>query len=1078
MNGVIAWWAKNSVAANLLMFACLIVGVLSFLRIDREVFPSGEVPFVQVSIVWPGADSQQVEEQLILRIEESVADTEGLEHVSATAREGSAIVTIEASSEIDIDVFLNDIKNRVDGISTFPNNAFPPTVQKFDTSDRTHLIAIAGKMDERELNRLARRLRDEVTQIPNGSSKVGLFGDRMEEVSIEVSEAALRGFGLTFNDVAQAIRGRSINRSSGTIQTETGNVPLAARGLANTQQEFENIVIRQNADGGIIRVKDVATVIDGFEDRNSKRELDGDGAILLWIEAPVNFNIVELAKSVDQFVEDKNKELNPRARLSIIQNSSEIYFARMKLVSSNAIIGLFLVLVTLILFLRPVVALWVSVGIAISFAGAFIFLPAVGVSLNILSLFAFLLVIGVVVDDAIIVGESIHNQVEDGKTGLDAALVGTQLVIKPVFFAVLTTMIAFAPWLFLSGGTSEFTKHISWTIIFALTFSLIESFLILPAHLSHMKPQDKNSFFYRLQAVFSEGLINFANTVYQPVLRKALRMRALTVPVFLVGFAVSIALVAQGWIKFSFFPTVEGSTVSLDVNMVEGTSYNRTLQVYDRVKQSAEEVKAEYGKGVNGEDIIETIFIRANEGFVGAFMTAAETEERGNITIEEISEKWRSKIGEVPDAEEISATFSFNDDGADLSFGLESDNLESIRLAMIDLQNYLRGIPGVYDIQNNLQSATDELRINLKPGAERFGLTLAEVSNQIRQAFFGEEVQRLPRGGDDVRVMVRLPKADRTNLNTLSKLFIRTVDGREVPLSAVADVEFAPSFKRIQRRDRKRSARISAELVEGLERRDIMMPFNRNFRPEWQSRHPDVEITRRGQAEAQQEFNNELTTLYIIAFFAIYMVLAIAFSSYIQPVLIMSAIPFGFMGAMFGHALLGVELGLFSIFGIGAAAGVVINDNLVLIDYVNRLRREGAGAVEALVRAGTGRFRPIILTSITTFIGLVPVMLETSIDAQFLKPTIVSMAFGIFFAAFVTLLFVPAMYLVGADIARFYRWAWTGETQAKVGEGLSMEHGYGAPDARMDAPHPTQGENSAFSGEAKTRRNPLVGPAE
>lgn len=1041
MNGFIAWWARNSVAANLLMFACIIVGFFSFKDIDREVFPSAKFPFAGINVTWLGADPQQVEEQIILRIEEAISDINEIKSIQSTASEGRANLTIEAKPDADFESFLNELKNKVDGISTLPTDAFPPSVQQLQNNDRTHLIAIAGNIPERELNRLARKLRDEVTQIPNGSSRTILWGARNEEVAIEVSESALRRFGITFSDVAQAIRGRSINRSSGTVRTETGDVQIAARGLADSKEEFEDIIIRQAANGGTVRVKDVATVIDGFEDSNSARLLDGKEAILLNILSPTDFNVVELSKSVENWVDEKNKELNPDVKLTIMDNNADIYFANMRIVSSNAILGLFLVLIVLMLFLRAAVAFWVAIGIGVAFAGAFIFLPAVGVSLNFLSLFAFMLVTGVVVDDAIIVGESIHNQVEAGRRDLDAALIGTQLVIKPVFFAVITTMIAFAPWLFISGGTSEFTKHLSWVIILALTFSLVESFLILPAHLAHMKPQNTNGLYYRLQRGFADGILNFAHKIYAPFMKILLKARGRTVVFFIVAFTIATSLLNFGYIKTGFLPSIQAPFIDVDIDMVEGTSYTRVLQVYDRFLDAAEKTQKEF-VNEKGESAVVSIFARNSDGFAGGFLKLKETAERGNIATQEIADKFREYLGEIPDAEEISVRFEFNDNAAAVSFGLESDNLESIRLALLDLQRYLTTVPGIFNIQNNLQSNTDELQIVLKPGAERFGLTLADVSAQLRQAFFGEEVQRLPRGGDDVRVIVRLPKSDRENLGTISRLFIRTPDGREIPFSAVADIEFAPSFKRIRRYDRTRSANIRAELADGYERRVVMEVFREKFLPDWQARHPDVRLVRRGEAQQQDEFNQEITSLYLIALFAIYMVLAIAFASYSQPLLIMTAIPFGFMGALFGHYLLGVELGLFSIFGIGAAAGVVINDNLVLIDYVNRLRKEGAGAYEALVRAGTGRFRPIVLTSVTTFVGLVPIMLEQSVDAQFLKPMVVAMAFGIFFASFVTLLFVPAMYLLGADFSRFMRGLWTGDKQPKVGEGASLEHGY------------------------------------
>ncbi|MBB5519885.1 efflux RND transporter permease subunit [Amphiplicatus metriothermophilus] len=1046
MNGLIAWWARNAIAANLLMVACIAAGALAFLRIEREVFPSASFNWATISVAWPGASPREVEEQIILRIEEAISDVDGIEHVEATAREGVATVTIEGKDDVDTTLFLNEIKNRVDGISTFPADAYPPVVQQLRNQEGAIFMALYGDLSERELNRLARQLRDEVAALPNGSPLVNLWGEMREEVSIEVSEEALRRYGLTFDDVARAIRGSSLNLAGGQVRTDTGNIQVAARNLADTQEDFEQIVVRQLQDGSIIRVRDVANVIDGFEDRKQRREMNGQPSISIAVQAPETLNIVKLSKAVNEWVEKKNEELAGSAQLYVWFDSADLYFARMQLVSSNAVVGLALVLIVLLLFLRPSVAFWVSIGIAVSFAGAFIFMPAAGVSLNMLSLFAFLLVIGVVVDDAIIVGESIHNQVEEGQKGVEAAILGAQLVAKPVLFAVLTTMIAFMPWLFISGGTAQFTKHITLTIVFALTFSLVEAFFILPAHLSHMKPQNRNGLFYRLQSFFAEGLMEVADRFYRPIIKTALRLRYYTVAGFVVFFSFAVALLAQGWINFKFMPEVEGTFISLTVRLPEGAPFSRSLQIFDAVEDAADGLKERYGKDKAGEDYVKAVYIRADEGQVVSYVTVTEARYRDEST-EQIAEAFREILGPIPDAEEINTTYTINNGGADISFGIEAEDLETLRLATMDVQNYLRTLPGAYDVRNNLQSATPEIQIEMKPGAERFGLTLGEVARQVRQAFYGEEVQRLPRDGQDVRVMVRYPREARSSLATIEEMRIRTADGREVPLAAVADAKFAPSYKRIDRRDRKRSAMVSAELREGVDRAALMKAFHGEFMPEWRRRHPDASLAQRGDAEAQAEFMGEFFALYALALFAMYMLLAIAFSSYWQPVLIMTAIPFGFMGAAFGHFLFGLDFALFSFFGVGAAAGVVVNDNLVLIDYVNRLRAQGEGAFAALVRAGVGRFRPIILTSATTFIGLLPIMFERSTDAQFLKPTVVALAFGVFFATFVTLIFVPAMYAVGADIARFYRWAWTGEKQPPFGEGASQHSDFGEAEA-------------------------------
>ena len=1048
MNGLITWWAKNPIAANLLLIAIIIAGFFGFSRIEREVFPSADFNGATISVAWPGASPQEIEEQIILRIEEAISGVDGIKHIDSTSRENSATINVEGIDSIDATRFLNEIKNRVDGISTLPRDAFPPVISQWRNQDGAVFMALYGDLDERELTRLARSLRDELAQLPNGSPLVDLWGARQEEVSIEVSEEALRRFGLTFDDVARAVRGSSLNIAAGQVRTETGNIQVAARALADSEEEFGAIVVRQLPDGSIIRVSDIGVVVDGFEDAKSKRTMNGKPSISIAVQAPETLNIVSLSKAVTEWVDKKNKELDGRAEVYIWFNTASIYFSRMELVGGNAVQGLVLVLICLVLFLRPAVAFWSAIGIPVALFGAFALMPAFGVSLNILSLFGFLLVIGIVVVDAIVVVENIRTQAEERRGGVDGAILGAQLVAKPVIFAVLTTIIAFLPWLFIGGGTSDFTKHISYTVIFALLFSLVEAFFILPSHLAHLQKEDKSGFYHRMQSLFADGLVNFAHRNVKPMVRLALRLRYFTVAFFIVCFMISFSLLQQGWVAFKFMPEVQGTFISLNVRLPEGAPYSRSLEIYDEVERAANEMKTELGR-IKDEDFVQSIYINAREGTVVSYVNIIDGQKRKQST-KQIAELFREKLGDIPDAEEVNVGYTINDGGPDFSFGVEAADLDELRIATVDIQNYLRSIPGLYDVRNSLQSETPELQIVMKPGAERFGLTLADVSRQVRQAFYGEEVQRLPRNGQDVRVMVRYPAEARESLVSIESMRIRTADGREVPLTAVADAKFAPSYKRIDRRDRKRSAQVTAEMPEGADRAAILKVFNEEFIPQWRERHPGASLAARGDAEAQAEFMADIGSLYIAAVIAMYMLIAIAFGSYWQPLLIMSAIPFGFMGAMFGHFLLGLDFALFSFFGVGAAAGVVINDNLVLIDYVNRLRAQGMGAIASLTKASVDRFRPILLTSITTFFGLMPIMFERSTDAQFLMPTVVALAWGVFFALFVTVFFVPSMYAVGADIARFYRWAWTGVKQAPVGFGKSAEQDFDADD--LDSP--------------------------
>lgn len=1037
MSGLISWWARNGVAANLLMAFIVIIGFLSFQSISREAQPAVTPETINISVAWPGASPTDVEEQIIIRIEETLANMDGIKRMSAFAREGNATLRIEMDEGQDFDAFLNEVKARVDGVSNLPQDSFPPIVQRANFGNDMAWIMLMGDLEPKALNALARDLRNDLASVPGGTPLVEVEGLRTEQVSIEVSETAMRRYGLTFDDLAQAIRGSSLNLSMGEILTDTGSIPLASRNLADTEAEFGEIVVRQNLDGSVVRVRDVATVIDGFTDGNFLFRINGQQGMIISLDQPKNENIKTIMKATRGWIERQQTQLPEGVELELLFTLEEFYDGRMRIVRDNAATGLLLVLIILMLFLRPVVAFWVATGIGVSFIGTFIFLPMVGVSLNMLSLFGLLLVIGIVVDDALVVGESINRQVEIGRTGVDAAIVGTQIVVKPVVFAVLTTMLAFAPFLFIGGAFKAFLAAVSWTIILALTFSLIESFIILPAHLSHLDPP-KDKGLMRFQRRLADGLLWVADRYYRPLIKLAVQARLMTITVFTGFFALSVALVAQGWIPFFFAPQIENDFIQSTVSMQEGTSWNRTKQVYEQI-EAANIALAEELKERTGEEVLLSRQLFASPGSLSGFNVFAPSDVRG-MTMREITDIYRDLIGPIPDAQDMSFASDFGFGGAEFMVAIDTNDLDQAAQATDEIKEYMRTVPALYDVRDNLQAPLDELRLSLRPGAERFGVSVQEVSRQLRQAYYGEEVQRLPRDGQDVRVMLRYPRETRESLESLYSGFrVRTPDGREIPMAQVVEFESGPAVRLISRTDRKRSVMISARIREGADLGPVREEFYGEVVPQIVSKYPDVEVRRRGGEEEQQQFFSSFLVLMAASLFGMYMLLAIAFSSYFQPLLIMSAIPFGFMGAVFGHLIFGVDFTVFSFFGIAAAAGVVVNDNLVLVDYVNRLRAEGAGAFAALVEAGTVRFRPILLTSVTTFIGLMPILLEQSLDAEFLKPVVVSLAFGVAFALVVTLLFVPAMYAAGTDIARFFRGLVTGKPQPRFGEGNSQE---------------------------------------
>ena len=1030
MTGIVRWWADNRVAANLLMIAILVAGLVSFFRIERELEPYVEFPGAQISVAWPGASPQDAEEQLVVRLEEAVSTVEGITQMWSVAYEGGGRVIVIGSNNTDEAAFLQGLKRQVDSISTFPAAAEPAQLQLFRSRGEILRIAVTGDetVSERELKRFAETTRREIGLLGSVPA-VELFGVRGEEISIEVSEEALRQYGLSLGDVATAVRGTSVNVSAGNVRSEGGNVQLRARAQADTREDFENIVVRQQANGAVVRVGDVATVLDGFEQVNLLATANGERTILVNVMSGPQMDIVKMSANVNAYMEEALKSLPSGVSMTLWDDAAVDYTGRIRTIGTNFFTGLLLVLVTLMLFLRPRIAFWVAMGIATAFAGGLAFLPLFGVSFNMISTFAFLLVIGVIVDDAIIVGEAIHSRTENGETGLPAAVGGTTMVIKPVVFAVFTTMIFFAPWMFLSGGTSEFTRAISLVVILALLFSLVESLLILPAHLSHLKPMNPKSHIARFQAGLANSIVWIANHIYRPSVIGALRYRYLTASLFIAAMVLSVGLLTSGLVKTVFQPESESDQIAITVELPQGTPYSRSLEVLRQIQIAEKTLEREVNESTDGEgELIENWYTRSRDNNILALVKLVPPETR-TLTARETADRLRDLIGEVPDAETVTVEYKDTNNDPPIQYVLHSPSLEDLDAAAEDLMAKLRSYEGVYNVVNDTQSAADEIQFNLKPGAEALGLTTADVARQVRQGFFGEEVQRLPRDGEDVRVYVRYPRADRESIDFLNNIRIRTNDAREIPLLSVADIRFEKGITQILRRERQRAIVVSAEVVADRIN-EIREELDESYFDAFDAAHPNISRGNIGRAQGEAEFMAEIMTLLLIAIGVAYFLVAVAFKSYAEPALILlAAIPFCFTGAMVGHLFMGVPLSILSYMGIMAAAGVAVNDNLVLIDYVHQLRDKGMDGAEALIEAGTRRFRPILLTSLTTFIGLVPLMTERSLQAQWLIPIAIGLAFGVVFALLVTLFFVPALYGIGADIKRFFKYLISGVEQ-------------------------------------------------
>ena len=1038
MKSLIAWFVKNPVAANLIMVIMFVAGIFGYLNLEREFLPGTTVNGMTVSVTWNGASPRDVNEQIVTRVEEAVDGLDGIDYIEANAFEGGASINIRTKLGIDYEKMLDQVKNQVDGIQNLPPDSFRPQIFRWDARVDLMYLTLYGDVDRLSLQRAANELRLKLTQLP-GLQLTEQITKVPEQVTIEISETDLRRYNMTFSQVSQAISGSSVNLSAGNVETTGGNLQLRARNLADSKAEFENIVIRQTAGGGIVRVGDVANVIDGFDDNKFAAEFRGQPAAIFQVLSPDKMDITKSGKAIRKFEKEIQDTLPSNLKFSIWVDGSETFDSRMSLISGNALSGMVLVLIVLMLFLRPKVAIWVTVGIAAAFAGALAVAPMIGVTLNMISLFAFLLVIGIVVDDAIVVGESVHFHVENGIAGERGAIAGANMVVKPVYFAVITTIMMFVPMMLLTGPIRSMFEQISLVVIAVLIFSLIEAFFILPAHLRHLKPIDPKDVkgILKFQHKLAESLNTFARVIFRPFVAALLKFRYITFSVFFGLMVMAIMLLRSGIAPSSFLPEVEGDMVVVDIRFPEGTTFERREQVREQVESGIARLNADSETlfGIDG-DVISHPGTVTNRRNVQGFLRLIETGKRNNTSTRDIANKLEEYVGPVSDAFRANYSFSQGNFGSDggLNYAVASSSESDLQAAVLDLKHEMDTYDGVILTFDTLESSASEIQFNMKPGAESLGITLADVTRQVRQAFFGQEVQRLPRNGEDVRVMVRYPLAARESIDSLNDLRIRGDNGVEIPLYSVADVSFAEGVTRIQRRDRKQVAYTGARLRGKPEQQgQIKAELQADFFPEWQLRHPNVERINVGEDEIQTTLVRELSISMVAILFMMYGLLAIAFKSYAQPLLIMIAIPFAFIGMIFGNLITDVPFGMMSVFGFFAASGVAVNDNLVLIDYVNRLRAKGVGAYQAMLDACVARFRPILLTSVTTFIGITPILFETSTQSEFLKPMVVALAFGVLFDFFLTLMLVPAMYGIGVDISRFFKGLWTGVKQAPLG---------------------------------------------
>ena len=1019
-QGLIAWFAHNHVAANLMMIIIIMAGLFSVATITKKAMPDFDLPIIQISMAYPGATPADVEKGIVILIEEAVEDVDGINMIRSVANEGVGNVNLEVDESYDINEVLNDVKTRVDGIINFPVDAEPASVSRTIIRNDALRIEIHGDIDPVSQKELAQQIRDELLELDDVTA-VRLAGDRPYEIGIEVSENTLLKYGLTLDQIALRIRASSLDLPAGSIDTEGGEILVRTQALAYNYQDFDKIVLLTTTDGTILTLGDIATIVDGFEDTESYARFDGNPSISLTVLTTSNQNMLQVTAAVREFVEERRQTLPEGINMDIWADTSYYLQDRLDLMTENLLMGALLVLLILSLFLEIKLAFWVIVGIPISFLGAFALMPAVGLDLNMLSLFGFIMVLGIVVDDAIIIGESAHHSMTKYGHSTGSIVHGAQRVAIPATFGVLTTIVAFMPLLMISGFAAGFTESIGWVVILCLVFSLVESKLILPSHLVHFGKPNETSWFNKIPKRCNEILDKFVHEKYVPFVSKCIRNRYITLSTFISALIIAAGLMAGGIVRVVFLPEIPSDFIQATVTMVEGSPEQQTRAIMNKLEEAALSLngKFEFEDSETGEtstEIVDHVIIVGSGVSSGTAAIELDKDVPNQVESDLITEYLLNYVGEMPGLKSLVFSAGQVFGGNPISYQLVSDNPQELTAAASELEDKLRTYNGLINIRNEAVNNKDELRLQLKPQAEVMGFTLNDLSTQVRYAFYGSQAQRLQRGDDEVRVMVRYPEEERLSVGDLEDMYIRTDQGDVVPFTSIADFNMQPGYAQINRVESERSVAVNADIIESMVEPNVVNNDIKNtFFPELKSRYPSVDYREDGGTAEQASIIQDMLRGMMFAIFGIYALLAIPLRSYTQPVMIMGVIPFGMVGAIVGHLLVGIPVNFMSFLGIIALSGVVVNDSIILVNFVNEATAEGKPVIRAVIDGGARRFRAILLTSLTTFFGLLPILVETSMQAQFLIPMATSLAFGIVFATVITLLLIPCLYVILED---------------------------------------------------------------
>ena len=1032
-SGPIAWMTHHTVAANLVMLIFILGGLLVSTRLKQEVFPQFEVDIIRVSVAYPGASPEEVEQGIVLSIEDVVRGLDGVKEITSTASEGKALVEIELVAGVNVNSVLQDATNEIDRIQSFPELAEEPIISLVEVRNQVVTVLVHGDLEEQILRDVAERIRDELLQRP-GITLVELGVARPREISIEVPQRHLRAYGLTLNQIAQEIGEAAIELPGGGIKTTGGEVLLRTQERRDFGREYAEIPVASTPDGATITVDDIATIKDGFEETDEEAFYNGQRAIQVKVFRAGMETPQSVSESVHAYLEELRPELPAGLGLAIWNDQSEIYRDRMQLLVKNSLLGLLLVLLLLGLFLDLKLAFWVTVGLPTSIIGSFLFIPLTGASINMISLFAFIITLGIIVDDAVVTGEIIYQKREQGLPFLQAAIVGAREIAGPITFAVLTNIAAFLPLFFVPGDMGNFMRQIPSVVVAVFVVSLIESLFVLPAHLA--RTRELSAFWKTLDRPrrwFSKAMQTFIRERYQPFLRIAVANRYLTVAVGVALLILAAGTVAGGYIPFSFLPAIDSEIVTAQATLPYGAPMEHSRKVLARLLKSGNAAITQHG----GKAVLRGIYAQIGSPLprrgpgdsatssVGSHMVGVQVflvpADQRDFSGADFSNAWRAAIGTVPGLESLTFKAEIGPTGgAPIDIQLTHRSRAILETAAQELAEALSQYAGVTDIDDGVSLGKPQLSFRIKPEARSLGLNATDLAQQVRGAFYGVEALRQQRGRNEVKVMVRLPEAERHSSFTVEQLILLTEQGGEIPLAEAAEIEPGRAYTEIKRREGRRIVAVTADVDDQIANANTVIgEVTANELETLKKKYPGLTYSLEGEQASQQESLSALAVGFALSLLLIYGLLAIPFRSYVQPLIVMLGIPFSIIGAVAGHMLLGYGLSLISMFGIVALAGVVVNDSLVLIVETNRLREEQRVPLsEAVIQGAMKRFRPIVLTSLTTFFGLAPMIFETALQARFLIPMAISLGFGILFGTVIILIIVPSVYLIVENLLR------------------------------------------------------------